>query len=200
MLPLNGWSVEGTRPSAMTRSTASAPVYSTFARVVSKWVLFGTTLPGPPMAEKRIFSAARPWCVGMMCRNGNSVRTDSTNAIPGRRPGVRLIAALDARPLVARHRAGPRVGQEVDDDVVGVEVEEVPAGLAEGGLALLHGLELDRLDRVDAEGLDDGLPAFHPMSIRATDPDRRQRDRLEDRLANGICPMALASTPSLVLP
>ena len=30
----------------MTRSTASAPVYSTFARVVSKWVLFGTTLPG----------------------------------------------------------------------------------------------------------------------------------------------------------
>ncbi|MGZ9276902.1 MAG: hypothetical protein ACXW4L_07265, partial [Candidatus Limnocylindrales bacterium] len=30
----------------------------------------------------------------------------------------------------------------------------------------------DRLDRVDAEGLDDGLPAFHPMSIRGTDLGR----------------------------
>ena len=41
-------------------STASAPVNSTLARVVSKCVLFGTTLPGPPIAVKRIFSAARP--------------------------------------------------------------------------------------------------------------------------------------------
>ena len=60
MFPLNGCSSEGWRPSGITRSTASAPVYSTFARVVSKCVLFGTTLPGPPIAENRIFSAARP--------------------------------------------------------------------------------------------------------------------------------------------
>jgi hypothetical protein len=58
--PLNGWIADGSRPSGMTRSTASAPVASTFARVVSKWVLLGITLPGPPMTEKRIFSAARP--------------------------------------------------------------------------------------------------------------------------------------------
>jgi hypothetical protein len=58
-------------------SMASAPVASTFARVVSKWVLFGTTLPAPPMTEKRIFSAARPWWTGMMCWNGNSSRTAS---------------------------------------------------------------------------------------------------------------------------
>ena len=44
MLPLNGWTNDGSRPSGITRSTASAPRASTFARVVSKWVLFGTTL------------------------------------------------------------------------------------------------------------------------------------------------------------
>ena len=80
MLPLNGWIAAGSRPSAMTRSTASAPVASTFARVVSKWVLLGTTTPGPPRTLNRIFSAARPWCVGITWRNGKSVWTPSRNA------------------------------------------------------------------------------------------------------------------------
>ena len=74
-VPLERMLRRGSRPSAITRSTASAPVYSTFARVVSKCVLFGTTLPGPPIAENRIFSAARPWCVGITCVNGKSSRT-----------------------------------------------------------------------------------------------------------------------------
>ena len=77
MFPLNGCSSAGWRPSGITRSTASAPVYSTFARVVSKCVLLGTTLPGPPIAENRIFSAARPWCVGITCLNGKSSWTAS---------------------------------------------------------------------------------------------------------------------------
>ena len=50
---------------------------STFARVVSKWVLFGIVFPGPPTALNRIFSAARPWWVGIRCSNGNSSRTAS---------------------------------------------------------------------------------------------------------------------------
>ena len=64
----------------MTRSTAAAPVNSTLARVVSKWVLLGIVLPGPPITEKRIFSAARPWWVGMTWRNGNRAWTDSRKA------------------------------------------------------------------------------------------------------------------------
>jgi hypothetical protein len=60
MVPLNGCSSDGTSASGIGRSTASAPVNSTFARVVSKCVLFGTTFPGPPIAVNRIFSAARP--------------------------------------------------------------------------------------------------------------------------------------------
>ena len=77
MFPLNGWIVAGWRPSAMGRSTASAPVNSTLARVVSKWVLFGTALPGPATTLNRIFSAARPWWVGITWRNGNSSWTAS---------------------------------------------------------------------------------------------------------------------------
>ncbi len=77
MLPLNGWRADGWRPSAMGRSRASAPVNSTLARVVSKWVLFGTTLPGPATTLNRIFSAARPWWVGITCRNGNRAWTAS---------------------------------------------------------------------------------------------------------------------------
>ena len=64
----------------MTRSTASAPVSSTLARVVSKWVLLGIVFPGPPMTEKRIFSAARPWWVGMTWRNGKRSWTASRKA------------------------------------------------------------------------------------------------------------------------
>ncbi len=67
MFPLKGWMSDGTFPSAMTRSRASAPSTSMFARVVSKCVLLGMTIPGFRIVWKRIRSAARPWCVGMMC-------------------------------------------------------------------------------------------------------------------------------------
>ena len=42
----------------MKASTAAAPVASTLARVVSKWVLLGTTIPGPAKTENGILSAA----------------------------------------------------------------------------------------------------------------------------------------------
>jgi hypothetical protein len=86
MLPLKGWRDEGTRASAIGRSRASAPVNSTFARVVSKWVLFGITFPGPPSVLNRIFSAARPWWVGMTCSNANSSRTASRKRNQDREP------------------------------------------------------------------------------------------------------------------
>ena len=34
-------------------------------------------VPSPPTAVKRMFSAARPWWVGMTCSNGNRSCTDS---------------------------------------------------------------------------------------------------------------------------
>ena len=76
-------------------------------------------------------------------------------------PGVALVAVLDGGPLVAAHRAGAGIGQQVDQDVVGVEVEQVVARRLEGRLPLLDRGQPDRLDRVDPERLDDRPPAVH---------------------------------------
>ena len=153
---------------------ASAPVNSTLARVVSKWALLGTTLPGPPMTENRIFSAARPWWVGMTCLNGKSFWTALEEAIPGRRAGVALVAVLDRRPLVAAHRARARVGQQVDDDVVGVDVEQVVAAPSSSAAwRSSTRRHPDRLDRMDAERLDDRLPAVHGTDSSASSRPRR---------------------------
>ena len=52
--------------------------------------------------------------------------------VPGRGPCVALVAVLDGGPLVAAHGAGAGVGQQVDDDVIRVQVEEVVARVLEG--------------------------------------------------------------------
>ena len=78
---MNGCQARGSRAYAGIRSAAAAPVYSMLARVVSKWVLLGTTLPGPPSRVNRIRSAARPWWVGMTCGKGNSSCTDSLKIV-----------------------------------------------------------------------------------------------------------------------
>ena len=137
MLPLNGWSACGSRPCAMTRSTACAPVYSTLARVVSKCVLFGTTFPGP-REDAEEDPLGRPALVG-----GDHVleREQLAHGVPEhvvrRRAGVGLVAVLDRGPLVAAHRAGARVGEQVDQHVLRVHLEQVVTGLGHGRLALL---------------------------------------------------------------
>jgi hypothetical protein len=97
---------------------------------------------------------------------------------PGRRAGVAFVAVLDRCPLIARHRAGPAVREEVDEDVVGVQVEEVVTGDLERPLALLDRPDADRFDGMDAEGLDDGLPAVHgPMVRRGRTADQGRAAR-----------------------
>jgi hypothetical protein len=86
---------------------------------------------------------------------------------PGRRAGVAFVAVLDRRPLVAGHRAGARIGQEVDQDIVRVEVEQVVPGRLERRLALLHRGQPDGLHRVDPERLDDRAPRLHEMEDRS---------------------------------
>ena len=44
---------------------------------------------------------------------------------PGWRPRVALVAVLDRRPLVARHRPGAGVGEQVDEHVVRMQAEQV---------------------------------------------------------------------------
>ncbi len=75
MFPLKGWRPFASFPSGMTRSTAVPPFASMLARVVSKWVLFGTMSPGFRIVEKSRFSATRPWWVGMTCGRPKISRT-----------------------------------------------------------------------------------------------------------------------------
>ena len=55
----------------------------------------------------------------------------------------------------------PESGQEIDQDVVGVEREEVAAGGLEGRFALRAGRDPDRFDGVDPERLDDRAELVH---------------------------------------
>ena len=75
MLPLKSPRDCVSRASGTGRSTARAPVNSMLARVVSKWVLLGTTWPGLHSTVNRMRSAARPWCVGTMWRKPVSSST-----------------------------------------------------------------------------------------------------------------------------
>ena len=155
MSPLNGCRTAGSRPSGITRSTASAPLASTFARVVSKCVLFGTTLPGTPDRAEEDPLGGPSLVGGDHVLEREQLLDRVAEHEPRGRARVRLVTVLDGCPLVARHRAGPAVGEQVDEDVVGTQAEQVVARVDERSPALVLGGEPQRLDRVDPERLDD---------------------------------------------
>ena len=119
------------------------------------------TLPGPPTTVNRMLLRG-PALVG---RDDVAEREQVLDRLEEHEPAgtarVALVAALDRRPLVAAHRARAGVGQQVDQHVLGVEVEQVPAGGLERRLALGLGGQPDGLHGVDPERLDDRLPAVH---------------------------------------
>jgi hypothetical protein len=96
---------------------------------------------------------------------------------PGRRARVALVAPLDRRPLVARHRPGAGVREEVDEDVVRVEVEQVEPRLADPLPPLLLGEEAERLHRVDPERLDDRVEPVRHGGPMLAEPAVRVRGR-----------------------
>ena len=87
---------------------------------------------------------------------GEEVPHRVTEQVVGRRARVGLVAVLDGGPLVAAHGAGPGVGEQVDQHVLGVQLEEVVVRLGGLGAALGGGRHAERLHAVDAERLDDG--------------------------------------------
>ena len=103
MLPLNGWRDRGhVRPRGSARSRASAPVNSTFARVVSKWVLFGIVVPGPcDRAEEDLLGRAA-LVGGDHVLEREQLLHGVEEAKPRARAGVALVAAVDARPTARR--------------------------------------------------------------------------------------------------
>ena len=156
----------GCLASAMGRSTASAPTNSTLARVVSKWVLLGTTSPFLHMhAEEDAFGGAT-----LVRRDHVLVAEDVLHgiaeAVEAAAAGVALVAFHDGGPLMRGHGAGAGVGQQVDEDVVGREQKQVVVRGAQQMLALFAGGPADGLNALDAERLDDGLDG-HVFSAAA---------------------------------
>ena len=95
-------------------------------------------------------------------------------AKPRRRARVALVTVLDRSPLVARHRTGARVGEEVDQHLVRGQLEEVEVDRRHGRAPLLLGRQPQRLHGVDPERLDDRLEAQAVIDAtsRRPAPDR----------------------------
>ena len=99
-------------------------------------------------------------------------------AVEAAAAGIGLVPAHHAGPLLGAHRAGSAVGEQVDDHVVGLDLEEVEARLLQDPLALLARRLADRLDGLDAEGLEDraiALALAHDRHGRSSLPSSRLR-------------------------
>ena len=71
--------------------------------------------------------------------------------------GIAFVAFHDGGPLVGGHGAGAGVGEQVDEDIVGVEEKQVVVRGGEQFLAMFARSPANRLDTLDAKWLDDGL-------------------------------------------
>ncbi len=92
-------------------------------------------------------------------------------------PGITLVAFHDRGPLVRGHGASARIGEEIDQDVVGRQQEEVVVCGLEKALTLDSRGPADGLDTLDTKGLDDR--ARHEISFTNDDcfePSRRSID------------------------
>ena len=140
------------------------PRSSTFARVVSKCVLFGTTSPGANHRREQDVLGRAP----LVCRDDVGETGDVAHrTLEDReraRAGVRLVSLHHPRPLVHRHGARARVGEQVDQDVLRLEEEHVVMRFVECRCAFVLGRLADRLDGLDAKRLDDRLE-FHDAFI-----------------------------------
>ena len=89
--------------------------------------------------------------------------------------GVRLVALNQRAPLRRRHRAGPGVGQEIDQHVVAAQLEHVVVGARQRGFTLRTRRELQRFDGFDPERLDNRRKRMHFKSESRASVGRRRR-------------------------
>ena len=97
---MKGWRLVGSLASSITRLVGRPPRARILASVVSKCMLEGTYCPGFTNNALRMFSAARPWCVGTKLRNPKISRIVAANRSNERAP------AYDSSPcIMAAHCA-----------------------------------------------------------------------------------------------
>ena len=157
MLPLNGCTSAGTRPSAIDEvARFGALGLDVGARRVEVVVVRDDLAGLQHRVEQNPLGRASLVCRDDVAEAGE-VLDDALEAVERPAPGIGLVALHQRAPLRGRHRAGAGVGQQVDEDVVGAQQEQVVARLLERAHALLTRREAERFDGLDAEGFDDGV-------------------------------------------
>ena len=90
--------------------------------------------------------------------------------------------------MVHGHRPRPRVSEEVDQHILGVELEYVVVRRADRRRSLRVGGLADRLDCLDAKRLDDGSELHGRLDVRGKPPvtfRATARLAMHDRCASG---------------
>ena len=106
------------------------------------------------------------------------------------RARVRLVAAHDPRPLLAAHRSGAAVGEQVDQHVGSVDLKDVEPGALEDGLALGACCQSNRLNRLDSKRFDNRFHTLHLAKSKPDLTDRQTRCRPEIIHEQHACQMA----------
>ena len=114
MLPLKSFTSEGIRASFTGRSTASAPLNSMLARVVSKWVLLGMTFPLPAHDLEKDFLGGPTLVGGDDVLEAGELLHHFFKSVEAAGAGVGFIAVDQSGPLFCAHGGGAAVGQQVD--------------------------------------------------------------------------------------
>ena len=156
------------------RSSARAPASSACARVVSKNAFEGTIAPASSAVRKNTCSAPRPWCVGRTWGMPSTLSTAAQKA-SYERAGIRLVAAHERGPLVLAHRACARVGEQVDQHVLGPDREDVVARVLEDRAPLLPRGHGDRLPGADPVRLGRRTHRHRGPSVAEPGPTRMVR-------------------------
>ncbi len=77
--------------------------------------------------------------------------------VEARRAGIALIAGHHRAPLRRAHGRRATIGQQIDQHVIRMQLEQIVARIFQQSFALVSRGHADRLDRFDAEGFDNGL-------------------------------------------
>ena len=117
----------------------------------------GNDFPGPAAQFKKNSLTGTALMRRQDIRHPRQFFEDRLEAIPAPRPGVRLIRAKHARPLLITHCGSAAIGQKIDQDVLGWYLKRVIMGLTEDRFTLVERREPNGLDHFDFEWFNDCL-------------------------------------------
>ena len=91
---------------------------------------------------------------------------DTLEVIETAAPGIALVAFHDGRPLVSAHSAGAGVGEQVDQNIVGLQQEQIVRGCSQQALTFGASGPADGFHTFDSKRLDDGVDRHASVSSR----------------------------------